>query len=85
MPRRFNIDLSARKIMATFFWDYSKVICMDYVPRGKTITDQYYAGLIKSQSQQVIEKTGLMLNQVISSAGCSVTISEKLCNNSTGG
>nr|CAP20021.1 transposase [Eriphia verrucosa] len=42
-PIKFRAQPSARKIMATTFWDCKGVLMLDYAPRGRTITGQYYA------------------------------------------
>ena len=42
-PIKFRTQPSAGKIMATIFWDSEGVLMVDYAPRGRTITGQYYA------------------------------------------
>ena len=42
-PVKFRTQPSAGKIMATIFWDSEGVLMVDYAPKGRTITGQYYA------------------------------------------
>jgi len=42
-PLKFRTQPSAGKVMATIFWDAEGVLMVDYLPRGTTITGQYYA------------------------------------------
>ena len=37
---------SAGKVMATIFWDSRSIILIDYLQKGKTIIEKYYASLI---------------------------------------
>ncbi len=55
-PKKFKIRQSLGKFMATFFWDCHGVIFVDYLPRGQTITGQYYASLLKKLREQIKEK-----------------------------
>lgn len=45
-PRKFRSTTSAGKVMATVFWDAAGVVLIDFLPRGHSITGQYYAALI---------------------------------------
>jgi len=45
-PRKFRVVASARKVMATVFWDSEGVVLTDYLEHGRTITGTYYADLI---------------------------------------
>jgi len=38
---------SARKVMATVFWDSEGIVLTDYLEHGTTITGTYYAELIR--------------------------------------
>ncbi|XP_014487335.1 PREDICTED: histone-lysine N-methyltransferase SETMAR-like, partial [Dinoponera quadriceps] len=44
-PKKAKTAPSARKIMATLFWD-SRVIFIDYLDKGRSITGQYYSDLL---------------------------------------
>jgi len=45
-PRKFRVLASARKVMATVFWDAEGIVVIDYLVHGSTITGTYYADLI---------------------------------------
>jgi hypothetical protein len=51
--RKFRLTISANKIMATVFWDFEGVFFVDYLPRGHTITGEYYAKLIPKVRQAI--------------------------------
>jgi hypothetical protein len=42
--------------MATVFWDFEGVFFVDYLPRGHTITGEYYAKLLPKVCQAIKEK-----------------------------
>ena len=42
--------------MATVFWDSHGVILIDYLQKGKTITEAYYASLIDKLKAELAEK-----------------------------
>ncbi|XP_071083885.1 histone-lysine N-methyltransferase SETMAR-like [Haliotis cracherodii] len=45
-PKNFKTQPSAGKVMATIFWDIKGVLLIDYLPRGQTITREYYSDLL---------------------------------------
>ncbi|XP_061382621.1 uncharacterized protein LOC133320030 [Danaus plexippus] len=45
-PNKAKQSLSAKKIMATVFWDAHSVIRIDILEKGKTITGEYYSKLL---------------------------------------
>lgn len=55
-PKKAMCAPSAGKIMASVFWDSKGVILIDYLPRGKTITGEYYANLLKELRGAIVEK-----------------------------
>jgi len=60
-PKKPKIKSKPGKIMATFFWDFRGVIMVDYLPRGHTMTGEYYAGLMWKLRDQIKEKRRGML------------------------
>ena len=44
--RKFRVFASARKVMATVFWDSEGIVLIDNLEHGRTITGTYYAYLI---------------------------------------
>jgi histone-lysine N-methyltransferase SETMAR len=55
-PERFKVSPSARKIMATDFWDTESILLIDYKDKGVTITGEYYARLLEQLKEAVKEK-----------------------------
>ncbi|GBP36017.1 hypothetical protein EVAR_29145_1 [Eumeta japonica] len=45
-PKKFKVQKSASKLMATIFWDSEGVLLIDYLPKGTTMNGQYYANLL---------------------------------------
>ena len=45
-PKKFKMQPSAGKVMATVFWDAQGVIMLDFLAKKSTITDEYYANLL---------------------------------------
>ncbi|GBP49532.1 Histone-lysine N-methyltransferase SETMAR [Eumeta japonica] len=41
-PKKFKVQKSASKLMATIFWDSEGVLLIDYLPKGTTMNGQYY-------------------------------------------
>ena len=46
-PKKFCIQPSASKVMATVFWDYIGIILIDYKPAGTSVKGEYYDSVIK--------------------------------------
>jgi len=44
---------SAGKVMATVFWDSERVLMIDYLERGKTVTGVYYADQIRKRRASI--------------------------------
>ena len=42
-PKKFKMQPSAGKVMATVFWDAQCVIMLDFLAKKSTITGAYYA------------------------------------------
>lgn len=68
-PKKFRVQPSARKIMASVFWDAKGIVLVDYLEHGATITGQYYAELmpklraaIKSKRRGMLAR-GVLLHQ----------------------
>ncbi|MCP6497641.1 hypothetical protein NL476_27105, partial [Klebsiella pneumoniae] len=47
---------SAGKVMATVFWDSQRIIFIDYLEKGKTITGAYYSLLLDRLKIELQEK-----------------------------
>ena len=55
-PKKAKTVQSAGKVMASVFWDAKGILLIDYLPRGQTITGQYYANLLDQLKQKIREK-----------------------------
>ena len=45
-PKKFKLQPSAAKVMATVFWDAKRIMIMDLLPKKSIITGVYYANLL---------------------------------------
>jgi histone-lysine N-methyltransferase SETMAR len=45
-PKKTRSVPSARKVMASVFWDAEGILFIDYLEKGKTITREYYSNLL---------------------------------------
>ena len=55
-PKKFKMQPSAGKAMATVFWDAKGVIMLDFLPKRSTITGVYYANLFDQLRTTIREK-----------------------------
>jgi hypothetical protein len=56
-PKKFRAQKSARKVLASVFWDFRGVIMIDYQEKGQTITGP----LLASLREKIVEKRRGML------------------------
>jgi len=45
-PKKFRVQKSARKFLASIFWDQDSILLIDYLPKGQTINVEYYFSLL---------------------------------------
>jgi hypothetical protein len=57
-PKRFTQTLSARKLMATVFWDTKGVLIVEFVQQGTTLTSEVYCETLK-KLRRAIQKKGV--------------------------
>ncbi|GBP15303.1 hypothetical protein EVAR_92294_1 [Eumeta japonica] len=55
-PKKFKVQKSVSKLMATIFWDSEGVLLIDYLPNGTTMNGQYYANLLAQTREAVVQK-----------------------------
>ncbi|GBP38515.1 Putative uncharacterized protein FLJ37770 [Eumeta japonica] len=55
-PKKFKVQKSVSKLMATIFWDSEGVLLIDYLPKGTTMNGQYYANLLAQAREAVVQK-----------------------------
>jgi hypothetical protein len=60
-PRKFKQTLSARKLLATVFWDTKGVLLVDFMPQGTTITSEVYCETLKKLQRAIQNKRRGML------------------------
>jgi len=41
-PRKFRVQKSFGKVLASIFWDQDGILLIDYLPKGQTINAEYY-------------------------------------------
>jgi len=44
-PKKFRVQKSAGKVLASIFWDQYRILLIDYLPNGQTINAEYYSSL----------------------------------------
>ena len=65
-PKKAKSVLSAGKVMASIFWDAKGILLIDYLPKGQTITGEYYSNLLDQLQQAIEEKRpGLTKKKII--------------------
>lgn len=54
-PKKFRVQKSAGKVLASIFWDKDGIIFVDYLEHGKSITGEYYASLLTKLRAKIVE------------------------------
>jgi len=55
-PRKFQVQKSAGKVLASMFWDQEDILLIDYLPKGQTINAEYYSSLLVQLKDILKEK-----------------------------
>jgi len=55
-PKKFRVQKSARKVLASIFWDQDGILLIDYLPKGLTINAEYYSSLLV-QLKDILKET----------------------------
>lgn len=55
-PKKFRVQKSAGKVLASIFWDKDGIIMSDYLEQGKTVTGAYYSTLLTRLREKIVEK-----------------------------
>ena len=45
-PKKFQVQKSAGKVLASIFWDQDGIFIIDYLPKGQTLKAEYYSSLL---------------------------------------
>jgi hypothetical protein len=51
-PKKTTSVPSARKVIASVFWNAAGILLIDYLERDKTITGEYYSNLLTRQEEK---------------------------------
>jgi len=55
-PKKFRVQKSAGKVVASIFWDQDGILLIDYLPNGQTIKAEYYSSLLVQLKDILKEK-----------------------------
>jgi histone-lysine N-methyltransferase SETMAR len=55
-PKKFRVEKSAGKVMATVFWDEKGLLLLEFMPQKTIITGQTYANTITALREAIKEK-----------------------------
>jgi len=45
-PKKFRVQKSAGKVLASIFWEQDSILPINYLPNGQTINAEYYSSLL---------------------------------------
>ena len=54
--KKFRVQKSAGKFLASIFWDQDGILLIDYLPKGQTINAEYYLSLLVQMKGILKEK-----------------------------
>jgi len=54
-PKKFRVEKSAGKVLASIFWDQDGILFIYYIPKGQTINAEYYSSLLV-QLKDILEE-----------------------------
>jgi len=55
-PKKFRLQKSAGKVLASIFGDQDGILLIDYLPKGQTINAEYYSSLLVQLKDILKEK-----------------------------
>ena len=55
-PKKFRVQKSAGKVLASIFWDQDGILLIDYLPKDQTINAEYYSSLLAQLKDILKEK-----------------------------
>ena len=55
-PKKFRVQKSIEKFLASIFWDQDGIFLIDYLPNGQTINAKYYLYLLVQLKDTLKEK-----------------------------
>ena len=63
--KRFRVQKSARKVLASIFWDQDDILLIDYLLKGKTINAEYYSSLLVQLKDILNEKRRVKVAKLV--------------------
>ena len=70
-PKKFRVQKSAGKVLASIFWDQYGILLIDYLPKGQTINAEYCSSLLVQLKDILKEKRGAAARLPRGSCSCS--------------
>jgi len=64
-PKKFRIQKSAGKVLASIFLDQGGILLIDYLPKGQTINADYYSSLLVQLKDILKEKLRGKVTKVV--------------------
>ena len=64
-PKKFRMQKSAGKVLASIFWDQDCILLTDYFPKGQTINAEYYSALLVQFKDILKEKRRGKVTKVV--------------------
>jgi len=55
-PKKFQMQKSAGRVLASIFWDQDGILLIDCLPKGQTINAEYYSSLLVQLKDILKEK-----------------------------
>jgi len=55
-PKKFRVQKSGGKVLASIFWDQASILLIGYLPKGPTINAEYYSSLLVQLKDILKEK-----------------------------
>lgn len=63
--KKFKTRISAKKIMASVFWEHKGIILIEYMPKGETINAEKYCEILKNSKRAIqIKRRGILTKGV---------------------
>ena len=84
-PKKFQVQKSAGKVLASLFWDQDSILLIDYLPKDQTINAKYYSSLLVQLKGTLKEKhhgkvtKGVLFLHENAPAHRALAIQKKLC------
>ena len=73
-PKKFRVQISTAKVLASIFWDQDGILLIDYLPKGQTINTEYYSSLVV-QLKDILNGKG---RRKVTKGSCSCTTMPQL-------